>query len=258
MLLSGYLSWTALGGEHVKGCSVGSGCDIVLNSPWATLMGLPTALWGFFAYTLLACIAFVSRVDRHWQYAWTLSLFSVAYSAYLTTISLTVLHATCPYCLTSLALATTIFVLVTWQRPSTLPSFSWPKWLSRTVPIAAVLIAGLHLNYVGVTGADPAREDPLASALADHLKQSGVKFYGASWCPHCQEQKKLFGPAAARLPYIECSTGGYGTPETEICKAENIKQYPTWEINGKRYEAVMTLQDLAGLTGFKAPPTPTN
>src|SRR5262245_56007566 len=103
MLLTGYLAWTALGGEHVKGCGVGSVCDIVLSSQWATLLGLPTALWGFFAYTALAVIAFVKRVDHHWQYAWIVSLFGFLFSVYLTTVSLTILHAACPYCLTSLA-----------------------------------------------------------------------------------------------------------------------------------------------------------
>ena len=30
-------------------------------------------------------------------------------------------------------------------------------------------------------------------ALTQHLKQVGAKMYGAFWCPHCQEQKQLFG-----------------------------------------------------------------
>ena len=117
MILTGYLSWTALSNESVKGCAVGSACDVVLSSQWATLLGMPTAFWGFLAYTTLAAIAFVKRVDRHWQYAWVVSFFGILYSAYLTTVSLTVLNAACPYCLTSLALMTAIFALVTWQRP---------------------------------------------------------------------------------------------------------------------------------------------
>src|SRR5215207_6305337 len=117
MALSGYLAWTAMNGDSVKGCDVGGGCDLVLSSQWATTLGMPTAFWGFLTYTALAAIAYVQRVDRHWQYAWTVSLFGVLFSAYLTTISLTVLGATCPYCLTSLVLMTAIFALVTTQRP---------------------------------------------------------------------------------------------------------------------------------------------
>src|SRR5678816_388765 len=114
MILSGYLTWTALNGESVKGCGVGSACDIVLSSPWAKLLGLPTAFWGFMAYATLAAIAlFVRRADRHWQYAWTVAFFGILYSAYLTTVSMTILKAACPYCLTSLVLMTVIFAYLT-------------------------------------------------------------------------------------------------------------------------------------------------
>ena len=33
MILTGYLSWTAMSHESVKGCGVGSACDVVLSSP---------------------------------------------------------------------------------------------------------------------------------------------------------------------------------------------------------------------------------
>jgi hypothetical protein len=46
MALSGYLSLTAFNGESVKGCSVGSACDIVLSSQWARTLGMPTAVLG--------------------------------------------------------------------------------------------------------------------------------------------------------------------------------------------------------------------
>jgi uncharacterized membrane protein len=252
MILSGYLAWTALGNGYVKGCGAGSACDIVLSSRWATLWGLPTALWGFFAYAVLAGMAYVWRANSHWKYAWTVSLFSLAYSIYLTTISLTILDAACPYCLTSLGLATAIFAVVTWQRPGDLTGFAWPAWLTRTVPVALVLIGALHWSYTRT----PA--DSVAHALADHLKQSGVRFFGASWCPHCADQKRIFGDAANRLPYIECSPEGQGTPQAPVCRAENIESYPTWIINGKRYEDVLSLGQLADLTGFKAPATPAN
>jgi uncharacterized membrane protein/glutaredoxin len=257
MILSGYLSWTAFNNESVKGCAVGSGCDIVLSSQWAKTLGLPTAFWGFLTYAALAGIAFVKRVDRHWQLAWTVSFFGILFSAYLTTISMTKLNAACPYCLTSLGLMTVIFALVTWQRPSTLANFSWGKLLTRTAPAAAVLILVLHLLYTGVLAPAQAPEDPLARALAEHLSGRDVKFYGAHWCPHCQQQKALFGAAAKRLPYVECNPfGGQGTPLAQACLDEKIESYPTWIINGKRYEQIMTMKDLADLTSFIAPNPP--
>jgi len=256
MLVSGYLAWTSFQNASVKGCGIGSACDVVLHSSWATLLGLPTAFWGFLTYVTLAAIAlFVRRVDRHWQYAWIVSFFGVCYSAYLTIVSLTILKAACPYCLTSLALMTTTFIVATAQRPIVMIGFSWNQMLVRVVPVVAGAILLLHLNYTGVLGRAPSAEDPIASALADHLTNTGTKFYGASWCPHCQQQKELFGTAARRLPYVECSPEGrQGSPLSGECVAADIKSYPTWIFKGtKRVESVLTLKQLADETGFKAP-----
>jgi glutaredoxin len=248
--LAGYLSYTSWVGEAVKGCGVGSACDVVLSSRWATLLDLPTAFWGVMAYASLAAIAFLFRGATQWRWSWTLAFFGVLYSAYLTTISLTVLGAACPYCLTSLTLMTAIFALITFQRPAGAPA-SWLSWLTPRVIVSVGLIGFLHLNYMGVVGKPPAVEDPVSRALAVHLADKGAKMYGASWCPHCQDQKAMFGAAARRLPYIECSMGPtQGSPQTSECNRAGIQTYPTWEIDGKRYPEVLSIQRLAEMTGF--------
>src|SRR5215472_3232217 len=118
LLLTGYLTWTAFHGSNVKGCAVGAGCDIVLTSKWARIFGLPTSFWGLLTYLGLALSTFMPRVNDRWRLEWIVAMFGVMYSVYLTTVSLTVLRATCPYCLTSLTLMTAILMLVTYQRPS--------------------------------------------------------------------------------------------------------------------------------------------
>jgi uncharacterized membrane protein len=253
MLLTSYLTWTHWTGNFVKGCTVGGGCDLVLSSQWSTLLGFPTSAWGFLAYATLAAIVFVKRADQHWWAAWGVAFFGLLYSAYLTTISLTVLHAACPYCLTSLALMTSIFALVTFQRPRELPNFNWGGWLAKTAPVAAAVIIILHLNYTGILGDAPQAEDLQTRALAIHIANSGAKMYGAFWCPHCQQQKSYFGQSAKRLPYVECSPDGQGSPQASECQAMKIASYPTWVINGKRVEEVMTLKQLADATGFQGP-----
>ncbi len=50
--------------------------------------------------------------------------------------------------------------------------------------------------------------------------------FGASWCPHCAEQKKLFGKSAKDMPYFECSQNGKQVPE---CDSRGIMSYPTWQ-----------------------------
>ncbi len=37
------------------------------------------------------------------------------------------------------------------------------------------------------------------------LAEKKVVMFGASWCPHCAEQKKMFGRSAKDMPYFECA-----------------------------------------------------
>lgn len=251
MILTGYLAWTAFSGGAVQGCSAGGGCDVVLASRWATLLGLPTSLWGLLGYTALAGIAFIRRADRHWSYAWTVAFFGVCYSVYLTLVSLTILESACPYCLTSLALMTATLALVVWQRPPEMARRSWVGLVAGRGVLAAVVILLLHANYAAPQAEPAGPEDPKIRALAEHLTEEGVLFYGASWCPHCQEQKELFGASARRLPYVECSPAGRNAPQAPSCTRAGVQTYPTWVINGRAIVGeVLTLAQLANATGF--------
>jgi len=65
-------------------------------------------------------------------------------------------------------------------------------------------------------------------SFATCIKDSGATFYGAFWCPHCQEQKAAFGKAQKLLPYVECSNPD-GKSQNLICEAAKITGYPTWD-----------------------------
>jgi uncharacterized membrane protein/Zn ribbon nucleic-acid-binding protein len=251
MGLSGYLTFSAWQGKAVAFCTEGAGCDIVLNSRWSTLLGMPTSLWGFLTYALLAAVAWNRDAANRWRWAWVISLFGLLFSLYLTGISFFSLQAACLYCLVSLGLMTTIFLLTTFQRPATLSRFSWGPFLGKSVGAAAFIIVALHLHYAGYLGSAPKAEDPWIRGLAEHLSRSEAKFYGASWCPHCSEQKHLFGSSEKRIPYVECSPGGPKAPQAPVCKEKNIQSYPTWIINGQRYTGIQPLDTLARLTNFR-------
>lgn len=251
MALSGYLTFSAWQGKLVAFCREGAGCDVVLNSRWSTLFGMPTSFWGLLTYALLAAVAWNKNGADRWRWAWVISLFGLLYSLYLTSISFFELQAACPYCLTSLGLMAAIFILTAFQKPSNLAKFSWRPWLAKTVGAAAVAIVVLHTYYAGYWGSAPGPEDPWIRALAEHLSESDAKFYGAYWCPHCADQKKMFGSSVNRLPYVECSPGGPQAPQAQICNDKNVESYPTWIINGQRYVGVQPLDTLAQITKFQ-------
>lgn len=251
MALSGYLTFTAWQGRLVAFCTAGAGCDVVLNSRWSTLFGMPTSFWGFLTYSLLAAVAWNKNAADRWRWAWAISFFGLLFSLYLTSVSLFELKATCPYCLTSLSIMAAIFIVTTLRRPTKLAKFSWSPWLAKTGSVAVLGIVVLHLYFAGYWGEAQGPEDPWVRSLAEHLAKSDAKFYGASWCPHCAEQKRLFDGSVKRLPYVECSPGGPNAPQADVCKDKDIESYPTWIIDGQRYTGVQPLDALAQLSHFQ-------
>jgi hypothetical protein len=98
------------------------------------------------------------------------------------------------------------------------------------VSVIVILILGtiatvLIQSKSNSTPSGPGKYD----AFATCLKDKGLTFYGAFWCPHCQAQKKLFGSSAHLLPYVECSTPD-ANGQTQVCIDKKIQSYPTWEL----------------------------
>ncbi len=89
--------------------------------------------------------------------------------------------------------------------------------------------------------------------FAQCIKDSGAVFYGAFWCPHCQNQKKLFETAEKFLPYVECSTPD-GSGQLQVCKDAGINSYPTWVFkNGVTKGGELTLEELSKETACVLP-----
>lgn len=248
MIITGYLTGVAWFGDNPALCAEGSGCDLIQQSRWSTVLGLPVALWGFTVYLLLALAAWrmPPRLKR-WQRLWFLSLIGMAVSLYLTVVGVVSIDAFCPWCLASLAVISAIFIRQTLHRPESAPGMAWTNWLAQSGGAAVIVVALLHLWYAGLfSHPDTAR----LTALATQLEERGARFYGAWWCPACQTQKQEFGSAAELLPFVECSTGGRGSPPTLHCRELGIDSYPTWIIDGRRYTGVLPPAELARHIGF--------
>lgn len=247
LLLTLYLAWTASGAGPAF-CTEGSGCDLVQASAWSRFLGLPIAAWGALLYAAIAWVAWrpAPRLAR-WRRLSRLSFLGMAISLYLTVAGLVAVQAVCAWCLLSLALMLAIFVLVHVSRPDSAPGMPWATWWLGSGLVALGLVAALQLSAMGLL---ERREDPRLRALAEHLAQADARFYGASWCPNCSEQKRLFGAAGKRLPYVECSPQGRTGGVAFECISARVSGYPTWIIDGEHHVEVLSPERLARLTGF--------
>ncbi len=116
---------------------------------------------------------------------------------------------------------------------------------STIVWILVVVLVVLGTIFLVKTPGKPGELDGLAQCLKD----KGVTFYGAFWCPHCQAEKAAFGRSARLLPYVECSTPDT-QGQTQICIDKKVTGYPTWVFpDGTRQEGEMTPQELADKAG---------
>ncbi|MBI5794342.1 hypothetical protein HZA87_04675 [Candidatus Uhrbacteria bacterium] len=114
---------------------------------------------------------------------------------------------------------------------------------------AALVVVGL-LAFAVTRESAPSPYDGFAQCLSD----SGIKMYGAWWCPHCQNQKKLFGNSFDFVIYVECSNADKSMNQT--CQDAGIEGYPTWELDdGTRLGGEQSLETLAEQSGCKLPAT---
>ncbi len=249
--LTAYLTATAWLDEGPAFCSAGSGCDLVQSSRWSTFLGLPMALWGLLTYALLARGLWRLRTRASaWRWCTVLAFLGAAVSWYLTLVSVLAIEATCAWCLASFALINAILLLLLVRRPAHLPEHAWGRALPAPLGIAAAVVLGMHLHFSGVFDPAAGPEDPYLKALAVHLTDSGARFYGAYWCPHCIEQKALFHASADRLPYVECTPKGRNGPVSAACQDQGIRDYPTWIIGERRIGGVVKPETLARMTRF--------
>ena len=77
--------------------------------------------------------------------------------------------------------------------------------------------------------------------------------YGLYWCPHCAEQKAMFGKAFHYVPYVECAIKG-SRELTPACKAAGVKLFPSWQFGSDTpKEGVFPLEELSDKTGCSLP-----
>lgn len=291
-LVTGYLTWEKLSGGKAVCLAGSTGCDLVLSSQYATVFGQPLALFGFLAYISMAVFALAPLAVRSDEqivlrknlenWTWLLLLAGATamavFSGYLMYLLFFKIQAVCPYCIGSAVFSLSLLLLTVfgryWEdigqlffisivvgmitliatvgiyaRPSAGPTpDSSPGPIGKCTPLPEVVGQPQPPYGWAITTTSGADE----IALAKHLKQTGAKIYAAWWCPHCYEQKEMFGKEAFKENnYVECAPQGIN-PQPELCSKVGIKGFPTWEVKGKLTEGgVEKLEKLADLSGYQ-------
>src|SRR5207247_1585538 len=179
--VAGYLTALKLGGTQAFLCRDGSGCDVVQASRYSVLAGVPTALWGAAIYLAIAVLAALPRTVRRWQAAFMLASGAVAFSLYLTSISIFVIGATCPYCLASGGIAVALLVVMVWRRPAAQGRQAAAYKPGRLVGLGVTAAVLTVLVGAFIFAADFSVPAGYQSALARHLAKKQAIFYGAYW-----------------------------------------------------------------------------
>jgi uncharacterized membrane protein/glutaredoxin len=265
-----YLTYEKLLGGEVA-CPT-SGCEQVLASPYATVFGLPLTLFGFLGYLSMGLFAavplFINPEEKKElrstleQWTWLLLFMGgtamMIFSGYLMYVLVTDIKAVCIYCVGSALLSTSFFVLSLMGREwDDVGQLFFSGIIVSTIVLVGTLGLYAQANPPTVAQNDPRAGIPITTTsgpaeieFAQYLAQSGVAMYGAYWCPHCHDQKQLFGKEAFKLiNYVECDPEGLKS-QADLCKSKGIQGYPTWEIKGNLVAGQKTLEELADATGY--------
>jgi uncharacterized membrane protein len=289
ILDTSYITYAKLTNQASGICQ--AGCSTVLNSPYAEILGQPLALFGIGAYLTVMILAIApmilggdsaEAISRQQQIGKStqLPLFLVTgamtlFSGYLIYLLATQIQAICYFCIASALFSTTLLVLA-------IVGFTWESGIQLLFPgaiVGIITLVGTLAVYAPAQAFDTnatlikdrsgnvffgitTPSGDAETQLAAHLQSIGATMYGSYWCPHCCEQKQLFGQTAMKaINYVECAADGPNSqaeacaqvvPEVENATGEKFG-FPTWKINEKYYSGRKPLTELAQLSDYKGP-----
>lgn len=122
-------------------------------------------------------------------------------------------------------------------------------------------ITDSHLSPPRAASAGTVAQDLVAFAKA--LAASGTRFYGASWCPNCKDQKELFEDGGDFLPFIEVTNLDNPVTLNDVGNGTNLElnptgvpigSFPTWEFpDNSRLTGTQSLATLSARSGVAIP-----
>ena len=253
-----------------------NGCETVLNSPWGTLfkntqISIPLSFAGLLTYSSILFITLILtfNIFSHqkkskrllWWLLYLLSLGASVFSLLLINIMFFKIKAYCIFCILSAILSFSIFILtIIGARFESRETMFYRGLIITFVVILSGLIwtnkvdpanANLNINSSEKTSPEIENKSSVQNIkFAKFLNNKGIIMYSAYWCPHCHDQKELFGKEATeQLTIIECAKDGQNN-QYELCQAKEIEGFPSWEINNQIYSGTRELSELGELTNY--------
>ena len=108
--------------------------------------------------------------------------------------------------------------------------------------IIVLIIIGAIYGYKNIS------KEPIGPGqydeFAQYLTEQGAIMYGTEWCPHCKNNKVIFGNSFQYINYIDCDK------DRNACRDAGISSYPTWNVNNQNYPGEQSLERLAQLTDY--------
>lgn len=92
------------------------------------------------------------------------------------------------------------------------------KFIRWGLTILVIVAIGLFTIRSITNARAPGEYDDFARCISE----TGGIMYGTEWCPHCQEQKRLFGNSFRYIAYVDCDKN------PKSCSENGIEGYPTW------------------------------
>ncbi|MCY4062743.1 MAG: vitamin K epoxide reductase family protein [Chloroflexi bacterium] len=121
LLVAGYLSYLKLAEAPAVCVETGPfDCNVVLNSQYSELGGVPIAYLGFAVYVVIGAVLVLER-RVEWLREWGrllsfgIGLFAWLFSMWLVYVQFVLLEALCPWCLTHETNFTVLFILICYR-----------------------------------------------------------------------------------------------------------------------------------------------
>ena len=102
--------------DNEKMCIGNGGCSKVNSSVYAEVYGIPVAVFGVGGYAVIAALLFAENRNKFLKQNGMMVIFGLAligflFTLYLIYVELALIHALCPFCVTSQTTMTILFIL---------------------------------------------------------------------------------------------------------------------------------------------------